>query len=275
MTNRPIGVFDSGVGGLTVLKRLTQEMSNENFIYFGDTARVPYGEKTPEQLLMYSKEILNWLDKHNVKAVVMACNTSSAITYELLKDKYKFPVLGLIHPTADYISSLNLSKVGVIATSATVNSKAYSKAIIKQKSDLSIYEVACPGFVEIVESGDIDSKNSKQFIKKSLDSLIKKNVDKIVLGCTHYPYLVGVINDLIKKPDILIDPAYHLVSKLQEILETNNLRSKQNVKGEVAYYVSSSPSDFVNAAKNFYPECNNAHLLDISCLNFSETQISN
>ncbi|MDD3012172.1 MAG: glutamate racemase [Candidatus Gastranaerophilales bacterium] len=255
--NRPIGVFDSGVGGLTVLKKLTAEMPEENYIYFGDTARVPYGEKSKEQLLGFGREILDWYKKNDVKMVLMACNTSSSVILDIVQKEYDFPVLGLIKPTAQYIASLDVKKIGLIATSATVKSNAYQRAINKLDSSMEVYQIPCPGLVEIVESGKINEKESRVIISKYITPLIEKNVEKIILGCTHYPYFENIIFEITHNNGLIIDPGEYLVSAAKEKLNEMNLNNTSGVESR-KYYVSSNPEKFVSVGSKFFSDCKKA-----------------
>ena len=254
MSNKPIGVFDSGVGGLTVLKRLAAELPNENYLYFGDTARVPYGEKTKEQLFDIAKEILDWYKSKDVKAVIMACNTSSAVVLDDLKNDYDFPIFGLIQPTAEYIAYSNVERVGVIATTATASSKAYSKAINKLNPDIKVFETACPGLVEIVESNKIETYEAKKLVIKYIMPLLEKEVDRIILGCTHYPYLREIINTLTNNNEMIIDPAEHLTLKVAEELTLIDLINDTS-QGKREYFVSSNAPMFEEVGRHFYKDC--------------------
>ena len=260
----PIGVFDSGVGGLSVLKKLVSALPYENYVYFGDTARVPYGEKSKQELIDFAKEILDWYQGLGVKAVLMACNTSSAVTLDVLKDYYDFPVLGLINPTAKHIASLDAKKVGIIATSATVNSKAYSNAIKNKNKDIDVLQVACPGLVEIVESGKVHSSESRKIIASYLEPLVENNVEKIVLGCTHYPFLKDVIESILGKQNMLVDPADALVKAAVEELKDSGSVSTNH--GQRKYYVSSNADKFLEVGKNFYSDCSFVEKIDIQSL---------
>lgn len=262
---RSIGVFDSGLGGLTVLKKLVQTMPKENYLYFGDTARIPYGEKTKEELLIYVREILDWFSQNRIKAVLMACNTSSAITLDIVKKEYDFPIFGLINPTASYIGSLDIKKVGIIATSATANSKAYSNAIKKIDPSKEIFEIGCPGLVEIVEQDKTGTIEAKNLIKSYIDPLIENKTEKIILGCTHYPYLSQVINELTGKSDLLINPADFIVSQTQETLAKTYLLNDLE-EGTRHYYVSSNPERFVEIGNKFFSDCKQAKTIDLSLL---------
>lgn len=263
MNKKPIGVFDSGVGGLTVLKKLTEELPNENFIYFGDTARVPYGEKTTEQLFSMVREILDWYKYRGVKAVVMACNTSSAVVLKDIQKEYDFPIFGLIQPTAEYIAYSNAQKVGVIATTATANSKAYNKAIQKLNSEMEVFEMACPGLVEIVESNKVDTYEAKELVIKYISPLVEKGVEKIILGCTHYPYLKEIINTITLDEEMLVDPAEHLAYKLIEDLQFLNDTEE---KGHIEFYVSSNAAMFEAVGKGFFENCKDVKETDITSI---------
>jgi glutamate racemase len=254
--NRPIGVFDSGVGGLTVLKKLVQEMPNEDYIYFGDTARVPYGEKTKDQLIGFSREILDWYKKNNVKMVLMACNTSSSVALDAVKNDYDFPILGLIRPAAEYTAKLEMKRIGIIATSATIKSNAYKTAINNIDPDKEIFQVPCPGLVEIVESGKVDSQESIELVSKYIKPLIENKAEKIILGCTHYPYFSDIINKLTNKTDILIDPGTYITIAAKEKL--NKIGTNNSSKGSIQYFVSSNPEIFVQVGHKFFNDCKQA-----------------
>lgn len=259
MKTNPIGIFDSGVGGITVLKELLNVLPCEHYLYFGDTARVPYGEKSVEELITFSREILDWFESKNVKMVLMACNTSSAVTLQVVKNEYEFPVIGLIEPTAEYISKINVKKVGLMATTATVNSKSYTKAI--EKYGIEVVEVACPGLVEIVESGKASTDEAKEKISPCLDKLLDENVEKIILGCTHYPFLK---NDMIRlgfDGSMFINPAECLAQKALEVLDEMDLRN--DIAGSARYFVSANPDNFVKIAQMLVKNCEHANLINL------------
>jgi glutamate racemase len=262
--NRAIGVFDSGVGGLTVLKYLVKKLPYEDYIYFGDTARVPYGDKSKEALIIFAREILDWFASLNVKAVLMACNTSSAVALNILKNDYDFPVFGLIEPVSEYISTLESSKIGVMATSATVNSKAYSSSILSKSQNKEVFEIACPGLVEIVESNRIGSIEAKNLLSKYLNPLTEKGVEKIVLGCTHYPFLSETIREITGKDDILIDPAFYLTEFASKELNKKGLLSNKN-NGEQHYFVSANPEKFAKTGRIFMPDLKTPKLVRTEC----------
>jgi len=264
MDNRPIGIFDSGVGGLTVLKQLDMVLPGEDYLYFGDTARIPYGEKTPEQLNDFVIEIMEWFKSNKVKAVAIACNSSSAVVYENIKNEYDFPVFSLIEPTSRYVSYLNISKIGLMATSATVNSKAYSKNIKALDPEIEVIETACPGLVEIVESNKTETTEARKLVIKYVVPMLQKGVEKIILGCTHYPFLSSVISEITGNSEMLIDPAKHLATDLADSLMHMDLLNTQK-QGKKDFYASSNTAMFKEAGKRFY-----SGIEEVGELNLSE-----
>lgn len=261
--NKPIGIFDSGVGGLSVLGELKKLLPNENFIYFGDSANIPYGEKSSQELISFSQNILNYFKSQDTKMVLMACNTSSAVTLDVVKQQYEFPVLGLIEPTAKFLEGQNVSNIGVIATSATIKSNAYKNMILKYSAGKNVFQMACPGLVELVEEEKINTNEAKNLLKMYLEPLIDKNVEKIILGCTHYPFLGDLIIEITQNKDILINPAEYLVKEACTILKNANSLNEQNV-GKVDFYTSKNPQEFVNVGKKLYPEIFSANLLELN-----------
>ena len=242
--NLPIGFFDSGVGGLSVYAAFRELMPNENTIYYGDLKNLPYGNKTQEELIGFAKNILNFFSTKNVKAVVIACNTSSALAYERIKDDYDFEIYPIIQSCAKVISSMDVKKIGVFATAGTVNSGAYKKELLKYNSELKVQEIACPNWVSIVEG---ILKNAEDDIKMHVDEMQKFGPDKIILGCTHYPYLLSNLSKYIES-DTFIDPAKIFVEYLKENIITND----SDCAGIEEFYVSATPELFVKNAKLFY-----------------------
>ena len=270
--SRPIAVFDSGVGGLSVLKKLLEKLPDENYIYFGDTARIPYGEKSKEQLISYAREILDWYGSLDVKLALMACNTSSATSLDIVKSDYTFEIMGLIYPTASYIAENNFKKIGVIATSATVKSHAYKNAILKLNPQAEIYETACPGLVEIVERGEYNSKKAYEAVKVYIEPLLEQGIEKIVLGCTHYHYLRAVINEVTLNSEMLIDPAEFMVKSAKNYLDENNLVNHSQPCNS-QFYVSSNPAIFEQTGKIFLEREIKADLLDTKVYSDSKSLV--
>ena len=249
-----IGVFDSGIGGLTVLKEIRKVLPNEKIFYFGDTARVPYGEKTKELITRYSKEIVEFLLDKEVSAIVVACNTATALALEELKKTFKIPIVGVIKAGAKTaINTTKSGNIGVIGTKATVNSKRYEEEIKKLSENVKVIAKACPLFVPAVEEGILDGKLVDQIIKTYLDDF-EKEIDTLILGCTHYPLLKSAIGKIYTNLNI-VDPARETALDLKEILEDKNLLKNDATKNrEVKYYVTDGKDKFKEIGIMFLDE---------------------
>jgi glutamate racemase len=264
---KPIGVFDSGIGGLTVVKRLSALLPSEDIVYFGDTARVPYGSKSNSTVIEYSIQNTNFLLSKNVKAVVVACNTASSIAMDELKNKFGVPIIGMIEPGASMaIQKTKNNKIGVIGTRATTGNKAYSTAINKLKKNADVTEKPCPLFVPIAEEGWLDHKATYEIAEEYLAELRNINIDTLVLGCTHYPILAKVIQKVIGDNVTLIDSgiASSEVVKLEltkfDLLNNNN-------KGVHEFYVSDIPLKFKEVAELFLGnKIDHVHKVDLETL---------
>ena len=248
--NCPIGVFDSGVGGLSVFSQLVKLLPDENYIYFGDTINLPYGNKSQEELVKISASIFDFFKSKKVKAVVMACNTTSALTYELLKDKYDFKIYPVVQNVAEQIANEGHKKIGVFATQGTVNSHAYKNEIQKHNKNIEVYEIACPEWVKIVENELQANEESISNIKLHLDEMLINSPDRIILGCTHYPYLLSVLSKFADEK-IFINPAKYFAQSIFNDLSENNLLCDSDIK-EHQFFVTSNPKQFANASKLFY-----------------------
>lgn len=247
--NSPIGFFDSGVGGLSVYSRFKKLLPNENTLYFGDLAHLPYGNKSKEELISYAREILKFFKSKNVKAVVIACNTSSAQAYETVKDEFDFKIYPIIQSCAKVIAGFDAKRIGVFATVATVKSGVYSKELKKYNSNIQVKEIACPNWVDIVESGKYKDNSAIDDIKAHLDEMSEFEPEKIILGCTHYPYLLPILSKL--KPNVdFIDPAEIFVNYIKSDL--NELLNNTAQTGSEEIFVSANPKSFVEHAKIFY-----------------------
>lgn len=258
--NASIGFFDSGVGGLTVLKELKKILPDENYIFIGDTKHVPYGDKTKQELLSYSETILNYFEQRKVKAVVMACNTTSSVIYEDIKDKYPFKLYPLVQSCAEIFSALNVKKLGVFGTKATIKSGAYEKEIQKYNKNIEVIGQYCPDWVKIVENNSVDIDNNIKIIKSDLEKMLKNKPDKIILGCTHYPYLLKVLEKFAPK-EMFIDPSPVFARFIKEDLQSNNLLS-ENKEGAEEIFVTSSPDNFKQASAMFYKTDKTPQLLN-------------
>lgn len=249
INNNPIAFFDSGVGGLTVYNKVKQLLPNENYLYYGDTKNMPYGEKTEAELIEFADKIFRFFETQNAKAVVMACNTTSAITYEKLKNNYNFKIYPIIQSVSSTIANLeNTDKIAVIATPATINSHAYSKEIAKYKPEMQVFEIAAPNWVRIVEEHRINQPQSILQVEEILEQVKTFVPDKVILACTHYPYLINVLKKFMPE-NVFIDPAKFFAQNIKADLEKNNLL---NDKFEYEkFYVSSAPENFKIAAQLF------------------------
>ncbi len=235
MDNRPIGVFDSGIGGLTVLKELRKNLPYEDFIYFGDTARVPYGPKSKKTVTKYAIQIIDFLLQKNVKLIVVACNTVSSNSLQNLKRYYKIPIVGVIEPGVNLaLSCTKNKKIGIIGTKATISSQAYTN-LIKKNKKIKVFDKACPLFVPLVEEGWFNNKISLLIAHKYLDELKKKKIDTLILGCTHYPMLIPVIKKVMKNIT-LINSGEAVAMEVKNIINSNKLEAKRNRRGKILYF---------------------------------------
>ena len=254
MDNRPIGVFDSGLGGLTVVKALKGLLPNESILYFGDTARLPYGVKSKDLVTQYSKQIINFLIKKNAKMIVVACNTATAMALNTLKNDFKnIPIIGVIEPGSDQaILTTSNKKIGVIGTIATINSKAYEQSIKEKDIEIDLISKACPLFVPFVEEGLIDGEAINEVAQHYLSSF-NNNVDTLILGCTHYPLLKSVILKNTKQIT-LIDSASVVAKETYKKLKENRLLTHDASIGTLHCYVTDLPMRFEKLGNIFLGE---------------------
>lgn len=249
---KPIGVFDSGIGGLTVVKRLSSVLPEENIVYFGDTARVPYGSKSNSTVIEYSLQDAKFLINKNVKAIVVACNTASSIALKEIKENFTVPVIGMIEPGAlAAVNNTRNGRIGVIGTRATINNKAYSSEIKKINSKIQIFEKACPLFVPLAEEGWINHDATKLIAREYLDELRAKDIDTLVLGCTHYPILSEVIQEAVGENVKLIDSGVASAEVVKNELDRFNLHTNSYSAGHQEFYVSDIPVKFQEIAELF------------------------
>lgn len=248
----PIGVFDSGLGGLTVVRALSQRLPKENILYVGDTARVPYGTKSPDTIRRYALQISFFLIQKKVKAIVVACNTASAVALKALKS-LPIPVIGVIEPGARAaVLQTSHLRVGVIGTPATVGSHAYKTAIHKYSPRAKVWEAACPLFVPLVEEGWVDHAVTRQVAKSYLAPLLKKKMDTLVLGCTHYPLLKDTLRSITGPRVKLIDSAEETAKEVAELLDKNDILNTDSKRGAVQCYVTDNPASFGRLSKRFF-----------------------
>lgn len=219
-----IGIFDSGVGGLTVLRELYRQLPNESILYFGDTARLPYGTRTAAEIVQFVREIMVWLVEQDVKMVIMACNTSSALAMEMVQAEFDIPVLGVILPGAQAAVQEG-KRIGVIATPATAASNAYRNAILEMDNSCRVWQVSCPAFVPLIEQNRIDDPYTFEVAREYLAPLIQQRIDTLIYGCTHYPLLAPVLRSLLPAGVNLVDPAVRVVAAAAQELELLGLRN--------------------------------------------------
>lgn len=251
MNNKPIGVFDSGVGGLTVVREIIKQLPNENVIYFGDTARVPYGTKSAETVTRYSLEIADFLLSKNVKSIVVACNTASALALEALKKKYEIPVIGVISPAVwKAVSSSTKKRIGIIGTEATISSNTYQRQIKSFSKDAQVFAKPCPLLVPLVEEGWLDCEITLSVLNIYLKELMSKKIDSLILGCTHYPLLKNAIEKTLGKNIKIIDSASSVVAELKRLLAEKKMLGYA-IKPKRVYYVSDSPERFKKIGERF------------------------
>lgn len=248
--NQPIGVFDSGIGGLTVLAEIERLMPGENIVYFGDTARVPYGNKTSATVRKFSVENVLFLLEERVKMVVVACNTSSALALNYLNNIFRIPIIGVIESGVDKALAVTSGKIGIIGTKATIESRAYQQNIAKKNKKIEIFSKSCPLFVPLVEEGLTNGEITKKIIQMYLENFKKKKIDTIILGCTHYPLLKREIAKYLPKVNI-VDSAQEVASHAKEVLEHFSLVNDRKAKGNKKFCISDEPKNFTNFAKSF------------------------
>lgn len=249
---RPIGVFDSGIGGLTVARALFEILPNEDIIYLGDTARLPYGTKSKETVILYSIECLKFLLSKKVKMVVVACNTASSVAVPFLQKITKLPVIGVIIPGAESAAMKTKNyKVGVIGTRGTVNSKSYQNQIKKVNKNIKVFSQACSLFVQLAEDGWTDNKIAELTAKEYLKDLKNEGVDTLILGCTHYPILKKTIRKVVGSNIKLIDSGEEAAKEVKNILSQKNLLTSQKKKGEHKFFVTDFPNNFHQIAERF------------------------
>jgi glutamate racemase len=248
---RPIGVFDSGVGGLTVLRALVRLLPHESFIYVGDTARVPYGSKSPEAVRRFSLEIARFFRRKGVKMMVTACNTASALALPDLRAFMPVPVIGVIEPGARAaLAATRSGRVGIIGTQATIQSKAYDHALKRLDKTVRVFGRACPLFVPLVEEGWLNHEVTRRVATLYLKPFLKHKIDSLVLGCTHYPLLKSVLRRVVGRVE-LIDSAEETAKAVRSRLEQEGLLLHGRRKGRLSYFSSDDPLKFERLGSRF------------------------
>ncbi len=249
---KAIGIFDSGVGGLTVLKEIARVLPQEDTIYLGDTARVPYGTKSPETVTRYARQITSFLVNRDIKLLVVACNTASAVSLDDLKENFGLPIVGVIEPGARAAAAATKTgKVGVIGTEGTIRSSAYAKAIKRLNPEVEVLTRACPLFVPLAEEGWVENEVARLTARQYLQGLREEGVDTLVLGCTHYPILKGIIAEVMGPEVRLVDSAEETARTVAEILRGKGLLRPSSEKGNHHYFVTDVPAGFIRVGNRF------------------------
>ncbi|MBQ6807286.1 MAG: glutamate racemase [Lachnospiraceae bacterium] len=255
--NAPIGVFDSGVGGLTVVREIMRQLPNERIVYFGDTARVPYGSKSRETVTRFSRQIVRFLQTQNVKAIVIACNTASAFALDELEKEVDIPIIGVVKPGArTALEATHNGKIGVIATEATIGSGIYKRYIEENNENVNVIGKACPLFVPLAEEGLWEDPVTDEIARRYLAELIDIDIDTLILGCTHYPLLRSTVAKIMGDKVTLVNPAYETARELKELLEKEGLESRKRPElGTELYqfFVSDAADKFQKFANSIIP----------------------
>ncbi len=246
-----IGVFDSGVGGLTVLQEIYRQLPNESVLYFGDTARVPYGTRNATEILQFTRETLDWMVSQGVKMAIMACNTSSALALETVRGEYDLPILGVILPGAR-AAARQSKKIGVIATPATIDSNAYLYAIREANPQAEVWQVACPAFVPLIENNQLADPDTLAIAQAYIQPLLDRSIDTLVYGCTHYPHLEPVLRQFVPDHVQFVNPAIHVVSAASKELTVLGIQSLHSAI-PTEFVVSGDPHQFAQLATQWLP----------------------
>lgn len=255
--NAPVGVFDSGVGGLTVAREIMRQIPNERIIYFGDTARVPYGSKSRDTIVRYSRQIIRFLKSRGVKAIVIACNTASAYALDVVKEELNIPIIGVINAGArTAVAATRNGRIGVIGTVGTIGSGIYTEVIQQMRPDVRVMGKACPLFVPLVEEGLLHDSVTDEIASRYLAELKGKYIDTLVLGCTHYPLLRSTLRRLMGDAVTLVNPAYETAIELKELLAAQQLdreRGLQPGEDQYQFFVSDLAEQFTEFATSILP----------------------
>ncbi|HEX3077023.1 MAG TPA: glutamate racemase [Lachnospiraceae bacterium] len=251
--NAPIGVFDSGIGGLTVAREIMRQIPNETIVYFGDTARVPYGSKSKETIITYAKQIVKFLKTKEVKAIVIACNTACALAFDVVKEESDIPVIGVIKPGAKSAAATTTNgKIGVIGTEATINSGIYKAFLSETNPEVEVFSKACPLFVPLVEEGLLDDSVTFEIARRYMEDLKNYDIDTLVLGCTHYPLIRDTIQKVAGESVRLVNPAYETAKSLKGMLAKYNIESLSTQTNH-KFFVSDGAEKFKVFANTILP----------------------
>ncbi|HDS01601.1 MAG TPA: glutamate racemase [candidate division Zixibacteria bacterium] len=251
-SSQPIGIFDSGLGGLTVVKEILKILPNEDIIYFGDTGRTPYGPRSKDIIIEFSRQDTNFLLEQNVKIIVVACNTASAQALDEIRKDYDIEMIGVIEPGAiSAVRATKNGKVGIIGTAGTISSDSYARTINRLDSSIKVFSMACPLFVPLVEEGYLDKEATRLIAEDYLSIFTSNGIDTLVLGCTHYPLLKGIIHEILGRDIVLIDSAEETAQIVYKKLIEMNLLREKTASVLHKFYVSDFPERFHQVARHF------------------------
>ena len=250
MNNKAIGIFDSGIGGLMVLKEMIKKIPNEKYIYLGDIKNFPYGEKSKKDIIKYTKNNIKTLLKHDVKLIIIACGTATSQALDEVKKDFDIPIIGIIESTVNYISTLNLDKIGVMATNGTINSKAWEKAIKEKNKKIKVFNLACPMLANLAEKEEINTKKGIQAIHRYTEFFKKNNVNNIILGCTHYPIYDDMIKNEFNGNVNLINTGIFIAKNVEDFLIKNNMQNDSMKITKPQIIITKDEADFSQKAKN-------------------------
>lgn len=250
----PVGVFDSGVGGLTVAREIMRQLPEENMVYFGDTARVPYGSKSRDNIIRFSRQIIRFLKTKDVKAIVIACNTASALALDVVKDEVDIPIIGVVIPGARAaVQETRTKKIGVVGTEATIRSCMYSRIMHEMEPETSVIGKPCPLFVPLVEEGFAKHSITDEVIDFYLKDMKYSEIDTMILGCTHYPLLRSKIRKYFGEQIHIVNPAYETAMDLKQLLKENGILNGSGSQATYEFYVSDAAEKFTSFANSILP----------------------
>ena len=253
MNNKAIGIFDSGVGGLTVLAEICKTLPNENIIYLGDTKNFPYGSKSKEEIIEFAMQNVKTLMEKQAKVIIIACGTATSQALDVLKQKFDIPIIGIIDPTVEYVKNKKYQEIGVIATEGTIRSGAWEQKLKEKMPEINVTNKACPMLATIAEEGKAQSPEGRKVIKEYMAPFKEKHIDKIILGCTHYPIYEKIIREELGYEVELINTGVTVSKYLQKYLKQNNLENNETSKTE-KIFLTKPEKEFKKIAKNILNE---------------------
>src|SRR5512139_950697 len=243
----PIGIFDSGVGGISVLRAIREQMPGESVVYFGDQGHVPYGSRSLEQIQSFSEEITRFLLEQGAKIIVVACNTASAAALKTLREKFPdVPFVGMepaVKPAAEHTHT---GKVGVLATPATFQGALYASVVERFANGVEVLQDACPGLVQEIERGNLEGSETRQILESALLPMLERNIDTVVLGCTHYPFVIPLVQQIVGENVRVIDPAPSVAKQVRRVLEAQGMKKRSGGRGDVIFYTSGDPEELMS-----------------------------